>query len=219
MKKILLLLFLVVLAMQCIACSSTENADNGNQTDGGNQAVSIYELYANTGSMSFAMLTITSVRDDVYVNKEIPEHHYLILECIVEEDFYGIMESEKTISLPIILNLISTTYYDAEEVKEWVLDYDCILAYYYKTDDIFGVKKIDTDEVCDFSNLCSPCKLNYINILPVKNNKIDLENQYYRKEAGYTYDRHKDYLEYIKDGMTLENVSKNIRNLANEAKI
>ena len=204
-------------------------------------APSIYELYPNTGNFSFAKIKISSVYDDEYYDEGYTEsggliNYYLVMECVIEEDFYGVQESGTTIYIPVILSSSIITYhnggdfkyadryeesthyayYEKSELTEWLTGYDCILAYFRTHESVkLKVKDDPAEEIVTFYNMTDNCMPKYASIIPIKNNKVDLENRYYNKASGYTYEMHEDYINFITDGMSLDTVSENIRRLAN----
>lgn len=212
---------------------------NGSEVDI-DRAPSIYELYSNTGYYSFAKLKVSSIYEDEYYYDGYTEsggliRYYLVMECVIEEDFYGVQESGTTIYMPIILSSTSITYYyddvskptdryeestseayyEKSELAEWFNEYDFILAYFRTQESQQLKRKDDPDkEKITFYNITNHCMPKFDSIIPVKDNKVDLENRYYEKDSGYTYEIYTDYTDYITDGMSLDVVSENIRRLA-----
>lgn len=202
--------FLLVVCLAPIVYFSLPNSSEGPSY---NQAVSIYQLYGNSGYHSFAKLTASSIGDDIYCYADSPQSRYIIVECVIEEDFYKVRESGSAISIPISLKSLSDEYYEAAEVKQWFMEYEYLLVYFGEGNGR-ELRNVDTGEIYSCEKISSVCSLRYVDILPIKDNKVDLENRYYEKELGYAYKYHKDYTEYISDGMSLDAVSENIRKLA-----
>ena len=241
MKKILCMIFVsMFLIFSLSACSSNVPSSNG----GCELILDIYQLYSNTGYDSFAKLKISSIYDDEYYDEGYTNSggfivYSLVIECVIEEDFYGVRESGTTIYMPIVLHSTSityhyddepksdtyyeesksTTYYEKSELVEWLKEYDYLLSF-FRTQGSRQLKRKDdpAKEKFTFYNMTGNCKPEYDFIIPVKDNKINLENRYYKKESGYTYDRHGDYTKFLTDGMSLDTASENLRKLAKEAK-
>ncbi len=81
---------------------------------------------------------------------------------------------------------------------------------------------LSTDGEYVLSNTIQSCPLDFYFIIPVNNDTVDLKSLYswleVRMENFYSYSLMYDYTKYINDGMTLEEVSKNLRDLASKAK-
>lgn len=242
MKKILCIFLSVFSILFLSACSSYKFPSEG---EGCKLTVDIYELYPNTGYHSFAKLKISSIYDDEYSEGGYTNSggyivYSLVIECVIEEDFYGVREHGMTIYMPLVLSSTSITYhYDEEDPKsdtyyeesksetyyekseliEWLTEYDYLLAY-FKTWESKQLNRKDdpAKEKITFYNMTDNCTTKYDSIIPVKDNKIDLENRYYNKASGYTYDLHGDYTKFLTDGMSLDTASENLRKLAKEAK-
>lgn len=237
-RKFLCIFFSMLCVFSLAACKSNEDQDESC----GFGPVSIYELYSNTGSYSFAKLKISSIDeyyDEVYTFKGGYKDDLLVMECVIEEDFYGAKKSGTKIYVPIILSSTTfiynhdvgsnaidyyeesnaKTFYEKSEMIEWLTGYDYILAYVRTQESKQLIRKGDlTNEKLTFCDIAHNCMAKYDSIIPIKDNKIDLENRYYDKESGYTYDSHGDYTEYLTDGMSMNTVSENLRRLAKKAR-
>lgn len=212
MKKIIIIFFSTLMTFALAACSTED--DNGNK----NEPVSIEQLYCNQTGQSFAKLTVSAIDDNIYYESDFDNSHFLIIECIVNEDFYGKLESETTIFLPISLNRNSDTYYDEKTVKEWFKENDCIIAYFKAADDRYTLKNIFTDEELNLEERFYACNLRQLDIIPIMNNYVDFNSLYSLVDMdsfGYYHYLYIRYTIYIDSGMTLEEVSDNIRILSN----
>ena len=179
------LLMLFTFAFSSVACST--NHSTNTDVEDTNRAPSVYELYSNTGNFSFAKLKISSIYENEYYDEAYTQSgglitNYLVVECIIEEDFYGVQESGKTIYMPIIISSttityqyddavkptdryeksISNTYYDKSEITEWLTGYDCILAY-FRTHESIQLKRKDdpAKEIVTFYNITDNCMQKY----------------------------------------------------------
>ena len=263
MKKILCILFSMLLILSFSACDSkandvldpNESEENNSNEDGasnsneeerespkeeeedhpegeGDRVLSFEERYNLTGGFSFANLKVSSILDDEY--QEIEGRvtcNCLMVECIIEEDFYGVREKGTRIYVPILLSATtifyeydedpkssnynerseSTTYYEKSEAIEWLNEYDSFLVHFRTHDDQLRKKVDTTEEYFPFVNMANFCRLSWNLgsewLVPVKDNKIIIEGQ--SDFWGYG-----DHAEYLSDGMSLDTASENLRNVA-----
>lgn len=259
MKKILCILFSMLLILSFSACDSkandvlnpNESEENNSNEDGasnsneeereipkeeeedhldgeGERVLSFEERYDLTGEASFAKLKVSSILDDEY--QEIEGRvtcNCLMVECIIEEDFYGVREKGTRIYVPILLSATtifyeydedpkskniyerseSTTYYEKSEAIEWLNEYDSFLAHFRTSDDQLRKKDDTTEEYFPFVNMTNFCFLSWEWIIPVSDNKIIIQGQSDLWKYG-------DYTEYLNDGMPLDTASENLRNAA-----
>lgn len=267
MKKILCILMSMLFLLSFTACNSQENevlnpnegevnnpsgaeGTNPNEDEeyhpsgGGVRAPTIYEIYPNDGSSSFARLKLSSILDEEYYYEARNYEgslmvYYLVIECVIEEDYYGVRESGTTVYLPIVLSSISihyfyeqdpedpkleicheeepkiTTQYEKTEVIEWLMGYDYFLAHFYSRERRYQKRDGTQKEYFTFDNMTDPCLLEYQWMIPIKDNKVDLDHRY--KDSGYSW--HGDFTKYLTDGMPLDAASENLRKLAEKAKI
>ena len=201
---------------------------------------------------SFANLTVKSVHSELYYaevgttenglgwwHQTNTTSHYIVLECTVEEDFYGRIESGTTVYLPIELD--STTYEirhdwespvkdkDPDEVRQVsyyeelaIREFFCEGQRYiacFREEDAPRLKSSQTDEQCDFSHLALNIFLPSYELIPISESKVDFSGLYsFLSDQGYRCceysERCEDYTDYIYNGMTIEDVSENLRALA-----
>lgn len=203
-----------------------------------NRALCAEDVFCNDGDSSFARLSVASVlKDDYYVESYIIENGsirtYLILECVVEEDYYSVLKSGTKVYYPIELSCIfinyeyiqdpetgkiedviedrtSKTYYEREEVLNWLKEYDSFLVYFGTEQKYFKKRQGENIEEDTFENVCVSF-YSSIGVIPVKEGRVSLahrsdEKLGYRDIVGF--DR------YLSDQMPLEDAAKNIRKLA-----
>ena len=219
MKRVFLLGAILIMSLfSFVGCGSNENSDSGNK-DGDSIALNIYELYSNSDDASFAKISVKSIDENIYCALTNKSSHYIMLECLIEEDFYGKLESGTIIYLPVALNKPADSYYDYSIIKEWFESNEYILSYFCAADERFELKDLNTDKKYEWTDRFYACGLDSLSIIPIRNNKVDLSALYSLTDGvGHSHDLHSEYVNYIDNGMTLEDVSENLKKLAIKAK-
>lgn len=208
--------------------SPKEEEEDHPEGEEGDRVLSFEERYTLTGGASFANLKVSSILDDEYQDIEgRVTCNCLMVECIIEEDFYGAREKGTRIYVPILLSATtifyeydedpkssnynerseSTTYYEKSEAIEWLNEYDSFLVHFRTHDDQLRKKGDTTEEYFPFVNMTNFCFLSWEWIIPVSDNKIIIQGQSDLWGFG-------DHAEYLSDGMSLDTASENLRNLA-----
>ena len=137
------LLIALVFAFSLLACNneisnnSTESGSNKTPNDNEQGEIdnpcrnpTVEELY-NPKHTSFAKMKIIEVFDDMYCSLIDKSEHYIVIECLVEDDFYGKLSAGTTVFIPVILNKEKNAYLDEIATQNLFSEGDIIFAYFW----------------------------------------------------------------------------------------
>lgn len=202
--------------------TEAENLQSGFSDFGSSDVVisipSVYEKYSNDQGTFLAVLKVDRVDEAVYHSVHWgPETDcpYLVLECTVEEDYFHKLESGTKIHLPIDLYTFDQNdpYYDAEEVRALLGETDRLLVYSLQCIGAQpGYKNTETGETFEWEGIYMTF-LPDLDLIPIRDDKVDLASLFDligEKDLA----EHKDYTKYIDDGMPLETLKENLKELA-----
>lgn len=213
-------MFTLCLFATCsIGCNNHINSGDNNEN---NQATNIVNHYANLEDASFAQLNVISISDKIYCFPERAEAKYILLECSVEKDFYDKIGNGSTVFLPISLNITKNSYYEQQVISDFFEELDHIVVYFIKEQRYNGMIDTDTNEIITFPYISSPIGLALLDVIPIYNNQVrfsklsSLLNAYH--VSLLQYEHLEEYTNYIDEGMTIEEISQNLTNLANLTK-
>ncbi len=227
------LLIALVFAFSLLACNneisnnSTESGSNKIPNDNEQGEIdnpcrnpTVEELY-NPKHTSFAKMKIIEVFDDMYCSLIDKSEHYIVIECLVEDDFYGKLSAGTTVFIPVILNKGKNAYLDEIATKNLFSEGDIIFAYFWEANESELISCQSNDKL-SFSYLASSCGLFPFDIILISDNKVDLnlictflDNQ----EVSYlSYKSFYGFTDYIDNGMTVDELSENLKYLANKVK-
>ena len=141
--------------------------------------VSVFDYYPANEHSSFSKLKVINVCDGIYADAVHDNSKYVLVECIVLEDYYGSIEKGVTVTIPILLNTATVNqekiYYNESDIKEFVSNYEYIFAYLssglYTHKDMLSVNE---NEIVTVDSLSTECSLSLFNLIPIKNNEVDL---------------------------------------------
>lgn len=218
MNKFLLGIYMFTLCLfaTCsIGCSNHINSGDNNEN---NQATNIVNHYANLEDASFAQLNVISISDKIYCFPERAEAKYILLECSVEKDFYDKIKNGSTVFLPISLNITKNSYYEQQAISDFFEELDHIVVYFIKEQRYNGMIDIDTNEIITFPYISSPIGLALLDVIPIYNNQVRFSKLSSLLDAYHVsllqYEHLEKYTDYIDEGMTIEEISQNLTNLA-----
>ena len=196
------------------------NDDDGFMTDDGGCELfdnTIERLYSYGEDASLVFLKIVSVSADLYrVNAG--DEYFWMYECVVVEDVYGHLEAGTAIYVPVSMFAIDADAFS--EVKDLFVKDTIVLAHFWQRwDDVAFMNRLPSCDRCFFNPCASRCGLAVYEFVPFKNNKVALNdlNAWLDKnmsEKGLSYKDYENYTDYIEDGMTLDEVTENLRAFA-----
>lgn len=140
---------------------------------------SVFDYYPVNEHSSFSKLKLIKVCDGIYADALHDNSKYVLVECIVQEDYYGSIEKGVTVTIPILLNTATVNqekiYYNESDIKEFVSNYEYIFAYLgsglYTHKNMLSVNE---NEIVTVDSLSTECSLSMFNLIPIKNNEVDL---------------------------------------------
>lgn len=222
MNKFLLGIYMFTLCLFATCSIGCNNHINSGDNNENNQATNIVNHYANLEDASFAQLNVISISDKIYCFPERAEAKYILLECSVEKDFYDKIGNGSTVFLPISLNITKNSYYEQQVISDFFEELDHIVVYFIKEQRYNGMIDTDTNEIITFPYISSPIGLALLDVIPIYNNQVrfsklsSLLNAYH--VSLLQYEHLEEYTNYIDEGMTIEEISQNLTNLANLTK-
>lgn len=223
----------LVFAFSLSACNnensnnSTESGSNKTPNDNEQEEIDIpcrnptvEELY-NPKHTSFAKMKIIEICEDIYCSWIDKSELYIVIECLVEEDFYGKLSAGTTVFIPVSLNKGKNAYLDETATRNLFSEGDTIFAYFWEANESELIS-CQSNEEFSFSYLASSCGLFPFDIILISDNKVDLnrlctflDNQ----EVSYlSYKSFYGFTDYIDNGMTADELSENLKYLANKVK-
>lgn len=266
MKKLLSILCATLAALTLFSFAACNTDINNSESDvnktppdiwGEGDPISHYTFadcyHLGDERYSFANLTVNSVMSDLFYSQSATQEaglgwshltvttsHYVVLECIVEEDFYERIDEGTIVYLPIMLDFTTYDFHqDDEPVKdevpdetyqEFVFEESSIREFFcegqrfiacFREEGAPRLKLSQTDEQYDFSHLTIDILLD--DLIPISESKVNFSGLYqFLSNQGYRYsdysERCEDYTDYITNGMTIEEVSENLRAFADGQK-
>lgn len=211
-KRLFRIVVLILFSFTLNSCNySMENVP----IDSTAMPLTIYQLYAKGEHFSLAKVQIQEIEEDLYYNSELQVRKYLLMKCVIEEDFYENLNKNDTIYVPVLLK----SYLDKSSIEQWLFSQDSLILYFslaeYSLN--FRIRNEKTNVEYDYTsleNLTDSCSIDYSYIIPIQNNKVDFTTMSNMSQTNYFYKLHKDYTNYVEDGMALEVLVKNLRGLA-----
>ncbi|MCH5159150.1 MAG: hypothetical protein J1F33_08145 [Clostridiales bacterium] len=212
-KCVLFLLISICCSFALLSCKSDTKEP---EQDPGYRTMTIYELYAGTENFSFAKITVTSVKDVIYSDVLHTDIRYLILEGVVEEDYYCKLEKDTVVDIPILLNKKSDTYFDENVVADLFFQSKTLFVYFREADDN-ELQVYPEGEKVQFDYLTSRVVLDFSDMILCANGKTDLKMMsdfLDSQDASYVpFNLYGDYTRYIDDLMDINTVSNNLKTL------
>ncbi len=211
-KCLLRIVIIILFSFTLYSCNSPRE---DNPVDATTMALTIYQLYAKGEYFSLAKVQIQEIEEDLYYNSELQARKYLLMKCVIEEDFYNNLNKNDTIYVPVLLK----SYLDKSAIEQWLLSQDSLILYFSLAEYSlsFRIKNEKTNVEYDYTsleNLTDSCSIDYSYMIPIQNNKVDITTMSNISQTKYSYKLHKDYTRFIEDGMALEVLVKNLRGLA-----
>ncbi|MCH5351480.1 MAG: hypothetical protein J1F39_05895 [Clostridiales bacterium] len=210
---VLFLLISICFSFALLACNADPTEP---EQDPGYRAMTIYELYAGSENYSFAKITVTSVKDTVYSDLFYDDKRYLILEGVVEEDYYCKLERGVTVNIPILLNKTGDTYFDVNTIVELLMQSETLFVYFRDSNDN-ELQLYPQNQKVQFDSLTSRIVLAFSNMILCTNGKTDLKKMsdfLDSQDVSYVpFNLYGDYVSYIDDMMDIDTVSNNLKTL------
>lgn len=178
---------------------------------------SVYEMYHNSPESVFAILKLDQVEDAFY--NRIPgsfDTLYLILECTVEEDYFHKLESGTKIHLPLCLTEYKKDpYSDLEPLKTMLGETERLLVYTAQAQPNreLEFRHTVTKESFTWEGIQPIYNTSLMELIPIRDDKVDFTSLFELFEEASLY-YHVDYTKYIDDGMPLETLKENLKELS-----